>query len=808
MAHRQGMFLTICLLMVVCIASFATAVTTFTAQETEVLTLSVDSIDLDGDHVAYTFSEPFDQNGSWLTDYDSAGEYIVNITASDGVETVVEYVRVIVEETNRAPFLSTNSLTFSEQEEINLADFLEDPDQDVLIYSFSEPFDEEGNWIPSFNDAGRYVIEVEMTDGQFTISRLIEVLIEETNQAPVFAELFSEESEITVAEGETLEFWAVAVDGDLNDKLTYTWSFDGLGDAQGQSGNLAFNYFAEGEYSFSVIATDGEFEITREWTILVENTNRAPEFESEEFIFSAAEGQTITLQLPEKDQDGDMLTYEFETPFDASGTWHVDYESAGVHEVEVTATDGDLETEFVVQIDVAATDRAPVLNYELERMYYAEGEEFSVELTAEDFDGDNSVVTILSAPVGLSLDESNANQGIYVLEWDISYDTIQRSVNPITNMLNALRLERPLLQAKSEQISIETCAAENCVYDTIDLVIEDTNRAPIFLEFYDQSAVELDVVEPYVLAIDLDGDILKYYFSDPLGASGTWQTGYEDAGKYTATITASDGYLTTSESIVIDIDKLNREPTLWTNKNSYTVLEGQEVSFVVEANDEDPEDELILELIKGPVDASLSEQVFSWVPSFDTVQPDASQPKGLWAKIVSGSELFTKLFSHDEVVMQLEFAVTDQIVEVVLPIELVVKDVNRAPVLVSTTPHDLQTAVNAGVEMGFAVDVHDLDSDVLQYTWSFSGFDYERVSGTSEISRTFTSPGEKRVTVEVTDGIESIEHSWIIDVTGSVDRASTSDSSDSGASTSSVIIRDSESDNKPSYAVYTVEDWK
>ncbi len=806
MANRKSYISILCIIMTILLASSAMAITTFTAQETEMLTLTVDTIDLDGDDITYTYSEPFDENGEWLTEYEDAGEYTITITASDGLETVTKYVKVVVEETNREPYLSENSLTFYEQDEIDLTEYVIDPDNDVLIYSFSEPFSEDGTWTPGFDDAGRYVIEVEATDGDLSISRLMEVVIEETNQAPEIDDSFSDEFELTIAEGETMEFWVDATDGD-GDSLTITWNFDGEGNAVGESGELEFDYDTEGEYEFSVTVGDGEYDVTRTWTIIVENTNRAPEFDTYEYNYVVSEGETITIleDFESEDQDGDSLSYEFGTPFNENGEWEIDYESAGSFEVNVVASDGEFEVDLTIIVEVEDTDRAPEASYVLETSNFAEGDEFTLEITTSDPDGDDVTVEILEAPEEMELESSGSGE-IHTLMWDISYDTIQREENFLTNILNALRLEQTLLKEKSETIELQICGSEECTEETITIYIQNINQAPEFVEYYNQGAVETDFVEPYVSATDADGDILKYYFSEPLSEDGTWQTGYEDEGEYTVTITASDGYLTTSEEITIVVEKLNREPSIWADKGSYTVLEGEKLQFWIDGSDEDTEDELTITLTNSPDGATFSDQTFTWTPDHDTVT-EASW--GLWNKLISGSEVLTKLFSSDETTTWLEFVVTDGEVEVIMPIEVVIKNVNQAPEIVSTTPSDVQNEADAGDEVEFAVEAADADGDELEYKWSFSGFDYETVQGTDHISRVFTSDGEKRVTVEVSDGLETVEHSWIIDVTGTVTtttKATTSSSSSSSSSSSG--SGDSDDDSDPTYAVYVVEDWK
>jgi len=57
----------------------------------------------EGDDVTITFSEPFDTNGVWDTGYDDAGEYVVTVTASDGISESEETFTVVVNDVNRPP---------------------------------------------------------------------------------------------------------------------------------------------------------------------------------------------------------------------------------------------------------------------------------------------------------------------------------------------------------------------------------------------------------------------------------------------------------------------------------------------------------------------------------------------------------------------------------------------------------------------------------------------------------------------------------------------------------------------------------
>jgi len=77
------------------------------AEETDRVVLKPVIIDPEGDDFTVEYSEPFDSDGVWVTDYDSAGTYDVVITATDENGEVGSYtVKVVIYDRNRAPEFS------------------------------------------------------------------------------------------------------------------------------------------------------------------------------------------------------------------------------------------------------------------------------------------------------------------------------------------------------------------------------------------------------------------------------------------------------------------------------------------------------------------------------------------------------------------------------------------------------------------------------------------------------------------------------------------------------------------------------
>ncbi len=79
------------------------------AKETDTVTINAAALDDDGDELSYSIDDSrFVQDGSaftWETTYDDAGEHLVTVSVSDGVDTATQEVTVTVENVNRPPVI-------------------------------------------------------------------------------------------------------------------------------------------------------------------------------------------------------------------------------------------------------------------------------------------------------------------------------------------------------------------------------------------------------------------------------------------------------------------------------------------------------------------------------------------------------------------------------------------------------------------------------------------------------------------------------------------------------------------------------
>ncbi len=739
-------------LLVLCTSVFA--IKTFTVEESEDISIAPEAEDPDGDEVVFSYSSPFDELGNWETNLDDAGEYLVDITASDGELETTETIKIVVENKNQNPIFTKTSITVEEGDLVDINMFIVDPDGDILEYNIEEPFDSFGKWQTGLDDAGRYVIDLIVNDGQSNTNERFEIIVENVNQAPSIVSVFSDDSIVNAQEDDDFEFSVSARDED-GDSFGISWLFDGRLVGTSNSGETYLDFESEGEHILTLVLSDGVLEERREWTIVVANKNRKPELD--DFDVTVFESETVSLDLPLFDLDGDSLTYTFENPLNELGEWQTSYEDAGKYSIRAEASDGEFSERFDIDIEVLDVDRAPEFVLE-ESFIVNEGEEFELSLDAIDLDGDDVTYEFVSVPEGAFYDDRNEE-----LSWDVSYDYITRKDNFFYNFLNAIRVEHLFISKKKVPVEIKACGESLCTSAMTNLIVHNINRAPVLTESFDQVINETDYIRLFADAFDPDGDVIRYTFTDPLGKwSAKWQTDYDDAGEYQILVTASDGRLKDSKNITLIVNDVNREPTLKIKEDFIKINEGEQFTIQIDAQDPDG-DAVHVSLANAPTDIVLTNNSFIWTPNYDTV---ASTGLGLRDRIVSYNSWANRKFSHVSTLMWLEFTVSDGEYSSVHPVGVQIKNRNRAPVIASYDPEEVIKVDAFSDPVVFALDVYDLDQQALEYTWTFGGLDLSKEEGSESLSRVFTSPGKKKVEVEISDGRNSVEHQWTVLVEG------------------------------------------
>ena len=747
------LILGLCLIILLMFTASA-AIKTFTVEETDFVRIAPEAVDLDGDKINYSYSPPLDERGEWQTDYNDAGEYNINITASDGKEQTTRTVKIIVNNKNQPPVITEKKISVKETQLLDLKTTISDPDQDALSYTFHEPFDSNGLWQTSYEDSGNFIALFIVSDGEFDIDGRVEIEIINTNQPPEIIDTFSSQAAITTNEGEELTF-SISVEDSDDDKLTYQWDLGNETVSREEEGEYYFGFSSSGKHILTVTVNDGKITSSKEWTIEVENTNLPPKIEH--LPVTVNEGEKVVLDFPEEDSDGEELTYIFDELLDSNGEWQTGYDDAGNYKIDVTASDGELETETTVELTVLDIDRAPVINFP-ELLEINEGETKTWTFSAEDPDDDELSLEMDQQIADLYFDLENKT-----ITWKPDYQTIKRSGGLVSNLLNYFRLEHYFLDNKQEKIDINICGEELCRTTTLKLVVHNVNQAPQFNTIPTISVTETEPIKLEVLAFDPDNDLVRYYFSEPLGKrSGEWDTDFDDRGMYTVYVTATDGQYPTTQPVNIQILKNNRAPTIKVDREEYVLNERQPLQFQVKASDPDSEN-LSITLNILPPGASFKEGIFSWEPNYNTIR---NKTDSWWNNLVSGNDLLNRKYSGDKETVWLSFTASDESFDVIHPVKVIVKNINRPPKIIDYLPATKSKAqVNEPVI--FHVAATDEDGDKLTYTWEFR-FDQDTVEGSDTIERTFRTVGKKHVQVTVSDGREEVEKEWEVDIEGFV----------------------------------------
>jgi len=143
--------------------------------------------DEDGDEIEVSFSEPF-TDGSWQTEVGNAGEYVIEVIATDGEVEASQEVLVVVEKLNAAPTLEALediyvSIPVGETKTIELSPVAEDAEGEVTL-SYSGWMEESTKEIAWGVEGGEHTVTVTATDSEGeSVSVDVKVTV---NSAPCF----------------------------------------------------------------------------------------------------------------------------------------------------------------------------------------------------------------------------------------------------------------------------------------------------------------------------------------------------------------------------------------------------------------------------------------------------------------------------------------------------------------------------------------------------------------------------------------------------------------------------------------------
>lgn len=703
----------------------ATAATVI-VNEGELVKIKAKVIDLDNDQIKLFYSFPLNASGEWQTTLEDAGTYNIGITAFDGKSYSEKNITLIVKNVNQPPVIVAPEKIIAEEGDLIKLNFsLFDPDNDEIKYSISPPF-VFGEWQTGFEDAGIYNVTITATDHQFSVFKDVVIEVKNKNQLPEIVDYLPKEKSLKTKENSSLDFVVIGRDKD-RDLLNFKWFLDNkLVENYTDLNRVSFyfDFFSAGDHRVKVEVCDPESCSSFVWEIEIEDLNRLPFLpEIKEMIIK--EGDLIQLNLPEKDEDSQVIDYQISPPLE-KGYWQTFYQDAGKYEIKITADDGIDKIKKKIKIIIEDVDLPPEMEIPSKREI-KEGEEFFWELKASDPDGDEVVFSSPNLPKECSLEDSN-------LKCFFDYMTIKRSKYKGLNLLkNYLGLNK-----KEFSFDLKACGKAECSNKTAVLVVRDVNQRPeLTAEDLTINEGELIKLKEKIKVNEPDGENLKFFFSSPFDKDGEWLPGFNASGNYLILIKVSDTFLVTEKEIRLQVLNKNLPPKLIMEKDYFEIDENQSLSFAVKGEDPD-EDNLTISLENWPEGASFIDGNFSWRPDFGLVNKELKE---------KDFELF--------------FVAEDEEFETKQKVNIKVRDKNQKPVILNATP-EKTGRIFLGQSLILKIEAEDLDGDELVYFWESKG----KIMKTEKpaLKMKFTSLGEKRIKVRISDGVEEATKEWRIKV--------------------------------------------
>ncbi|MBI2103069.1 hypothetical protein HYT55_04470 [Candidatus Woesearchaeota archaeon] len=140
--------------------------------------------DPNNDKVTVTVSDPL-KEGEFKTDHTSAGEYNINVAATDGELSSEKSFKLVVKDVNVPPEINgVQDMTVKEGSLVTLTPVITDIDNDNIKVTISNPVGDDGVWQTAYTDHGDYIITITADDGKAKVSKQIKLVVADVNMPP------------------------------------------------------------------------------------------------------------------------------------------------------------------------------------------------------------------------------------------------------------------------------------------------------------------------------------------------------------------------------------------------------------------------------------------------------------------------------------------------------------------------------------------------------------------------------------------------------------------------------------------------
>ena len=211
---------------------------------------------------------------SWQTQPGDEGDYIISLTADDGICQVEQAFELSVSAyTNNAPVIDEiEDIAVLEGEIVDVTANATDEESVTYVWDIgltgATVTDDNFYWETQAGDQGIYTVEVYALDIFGEQSNIVDftITVSEENLPPQL-----EMEDVEIDEGDYIEIIAEAVDPN-GDFLTYTWEFNENMEGYTFNSNV-FEWYTDcddaGLYPITVYVTDGEFTVSDSFNLKV-----------------------------------------------------------------------------------------------------------------------------------------------------------------------------------------------------------------------------------------------------------------------------------------------------------------------------------------------------------------------------------------------------------------------------------------------------------------------------------------------------------------------------------------------------------
>ena len=151
-----------------------------------------------------------------------------------------------------------------ETEKVSIDPVARDLDNDNLVFTYSPPLNESGEWQTNYGDAGEYESTIKVSDGESSDSKQILIIVKKKEEKPFIESYLPKEDSIETNELSSIDFRVLA--SDLNgDDLQYTWYINGKKVSDQQEFKYSPSFRDDGTHKITIEVSDGTYKTYKDW---------------------------------------------------------------------------------------------------------------------------------------------------------------------------------------------------------------------------------------------------------------------------------------------------------------------------------------------------------------------------------------------------------------------------------------------------------------------------------------------------------------------------------------------------------------